>query len=164
MATTYNEIDRLKLSMQRFDHYYGSINNKLSLFLAICTFVLGSTITGFYSIYNQGATNTLELLFFIFSTTTGGVALCTLILVATPYFSKPGKSLYFYQDIPSISKNDFFRTSRQRTQADELEDLREQVYSLAQGLSYKFKRLRQIKYLLVLHVMFTLILFITILL
>ena len=53
----------LKHTVDRYDHYFDSINNKGNLFLALNTFLLGGIITGYYGI-NKSFEDRYNLLFF----------------------------------------------------------------------------------------------------
>lgn len=44
------KIEMLRHTMDRYDHYYDSVNNKGNLFLTLNTFLLGGIITGYYSV------------------------------------------------------------------------------------------------------------------
>ncbi len=48
--STEEKIEILKHTIDRYDHYFDSINNKGNLFLTLNTFLLGGMITGYYSI------------------------------------------------------------------------------------------------------------------
>ena len=63
-SNTIEKVEMLKHTMDRYDHYYDSINNKSNLFLALNTFLLGGIVTGYYSIKNEIACG-FDILFFV---------------------------------------------------------------------------------------------------
>jgi len=136
------EKERLKLCIERYDHYYDSVNNKSGVFLALSTFVVGGLVTGYpalmdkvnCSLYIHALVMTLIIL--------GLAIMITVILSSIPFLSKRENSLLYFASVRAMSKGDFDRMSRDQDSETELADLRSQVYFLAKGLTSKFSMLK----------------------
>lgn len=137
------EKERLLYSINRFDHYFESVNNKTAVYLAMNTFLLGGIITVYVSVHEHiymfltlfNVLLTIEMLLGI-----GGLILITIASI--PYFSTESDSLYYFGAIGSMPKKKFFECSKKMDTKDELKDLRNQVHTLSDGLNRKFKRLK----------------------
>jgi hypothetical protein len=143
------EKERLVLTIQRLDHYYGSVNNKSAVYIAINTFLTGGIIA---MISNPEIIENL----WQFATVTTGLCLLTgignLILLAItsrPFFSTKPESLYYFGSISSKTSKEFARASKNCDHKQELKDLRSQVYILSQGLTKKFEKLKLVGHTLV---------------
>lgn len=137
------EKERLKYCIDRFDHYYDSVNNKSSVFLGLSTFLVGGLVAGYFVIdplANWGfwANTLLKVLIGL------GVAnMIIVILAATPYFGKDTDSLHFYGAISCMDATSFCtKSAAPCSEEEELKDLRKQVYQLACGLRSKFTKLK----------------------
>ena len=149
---TNEKTEMLKHTMDRYDHYYDSINNKGNLFLALNTFLLGGTITGYYSIKDSVA-GQCDLLFFVLI----GLLSCLLSIGFTlwaimPYLSKQvarnnGSAMYF-GNVSNLSITSFKKLYEEMSEDKKYEDYVQQVHLLALGLQRKFRRLQTATYLL----------------
>lgn len=146
------KIETLKHTMDRYDHYYDSINNKGNLFLTLNTFLLGGMITGYYSIKDT-IIGRCDILFFIWI----GLVCCLLSLGFTlwaviPYLNKQSDSVngsvLYFGNVSNISFESFKRMYANATEEKRYEDYVNQVYLLACGLQNKFSRLKNATYLL----------------
>ncbi|REE07780.1 Pycsar system effector family protein [Winogradskyella pacifica] len=136
------EKDRLKYTIDRFDHYFDSVNNKSAVYIAINTFITG----GIIALLNQteivcdmstiGKVSIGVLLFI------GVFSLIVLSIASIPFFSKKPDSLYYFGAISKMKRSEFNSTSKNYSDKDELQDLRSQVYILSNGLTTKFSRLK----------------------
>ena len=146
------EKDRLIYTINRFDHYFESINNKTALYIAINTFLMGGVLTGYSSVSNYIKkyinifNNILSL-----QLTLGLVTLIILVYASIPYFTNKSESLFYFGSIGSKSKENFLIQSKKYESKDEIDDLRNQVYILSKGLNKKFTRLKISGHLLVLQ-------------
>jgi hypothetical protein len=136
------EKDRLKYTIDRFDHYFDSVNNKSAVYIAINTFITGGIIALLTQteIVNDMSTTgkvSIGLLLFI-----GVLSLIVLSIVSIPFFSKKPDSLYYFGAISKMKQSEFNKTSKHYDDKDELKDLRSQVYILSNGLTTKFSRLK----------------------
>ena len=137
------EKDRLLYSINRFDHYFESVNNKTAVYLAMNTFLLGGIITGYVSVQEHicqfrtlfNILLTIEMVLGI-----GGLILITIASIA--YFSKDCDSLFYFGGIGAMTNETFVECSKKLSVKEELKDLRNQVHTLSVGLNAKFTRLK----------------------
>ena len=146
------KIETLKHSIDRYDHYYDSINNKGNLFLTLNTFLLGGIITGYYSI-KTSVDGKFDIMFFV------AIALisCFASIFYTlwsimPYLNKQADSINGSQlsfgNVANVSFTSF-KQMYDTILIDKLyEDYLQQTHLLAKGLQTKFCRLRTATYLL----------------
>lgn len=140
--------EHLKFLVERFDHYYDTINSKGNAMLVINTFSIGG-VAAFYTALQQDVEWTTSLKCW-------GCLLCILWVLSLiftswalmPYRNSASNSLIFFGGIAKQSESGFLQ--RVTAQQDDalLEDMQLQVYYLAQGLALKFERLRRATYLL----------------
>ena len=147
-----DKLEILKHTMDRYDHYYDSINNKGNLFLTLNTFLLGGMITGYYSIKDT-VDSRFDIMFFAWI----GLICCLLslgftLLAIMPYLNKQADSVngsvINFGNVSNISFDSFKRMYGSITEEKRYEDYVCQVYLLAQGLQKKFSRLKTATYLL----------------
>ena len=151
-STVSDKMDTLKHTMDRYDHYYDSSNNKGNLFLTLNTFLLGGMITGYYSIKDTIANECgVTLLVWV------GLICCLLSLGYTlwaiiPYLNKQADSVngsaINFGNVSNISFESFKLMYFNVTDEKRYEDYVHQVYLLACGLQKKFSRLKTATYLL----------------
>ncbi len=137
------EKERLIYTISRFDHYFESVNNKTTVYIAINTFVLGGILAGYAGVSDY--IHEYENIFNVVLSIILGLGLITLIimvLASIPYFSKKPNSLFYFGTISSLSKDDFIEQSKKYDSKDEVKDLRSQVYVLSKGLNKKFEHLQ----------------------
>ncbi len=136
------EKERLKFCIVRFDHYYDTINNKCNVFLGLSTFIVGGLIAS-YPTLNTFINCSLVIQFLILILIGLGIAIMiTVILASTPYYKKSSESLYYFVSISQMTSDQFSHSSKLFTQEQELQDLRDQVLHLSQGLISKFNKLK----------------------
>lgn len=141
-----NKHEHLKFLIDRFDHYYDSINNKGNAMLVINTFSIGG-IVAFYTALQQDVIWTSCLKFY-------GCLLCLLwvgALILTswallPYQKSASRSLVFFGDISNFTEANFLQKLSEQQEEDVTDDLQRQVYLLAKGLTFKFKIIRWANY------------------
>lgn len=144
--------EMLKHTMDRYDHYYDSVNNKGNLFLALNTFLLGGIITGYYGI-QEGIGERYNILLFVWL----ALICCLLSMGFTlwaifPYLNKNidkvyGSAMYF-GEVSHLTLTDFKKRYEQMTEYKKYEDYLQQVHLLALGLQKKFFRLQIATYFL----------------
>jgi len=137
------EKERLKFCIERFDHYYDSVNNKSAVFLGLSTFIVGGLVAAYPSVMNLvncGAPVHIMMLVVI------GLGLAIMIIVvmaSTPFLTANTDSIHYFGSISCMTKDQYCnKSSITLTEEDELTDLREQVHQLSCGLTNKFKRLK----------------------
>lgn len=129
--TTEEKVDMLKYNISRYDHYFASVNFKSSFL------VLGNiTILGFV------LSNRIQLNDYVFYALVLLISssLITVLLAIKPYLKRyEGKaSVVFFNDIANISIDSYRKNMNKLVQNEYIQDLEEQVYVLAKGLTRKF--------------------------
>ena len=146
------KIETLKHTMDRYDHYYDSVNNKTNVYLTLNTFLLGGIVTGYYSIKDQIVCG-FDILFFVWA----GLILCLLSIAfslwaTVPYLSKQADSVngsvIYFGNVANVSFQSFKQMYSDMTDEKRYEDYLQQVHLLALGLQNKFSRLQIVTYLL----------------
>ena len=146
------KLETLKHTIDRYDHYYDTINNTGNLYLTLNTFLLGGIITGYYNIKELLAQR-CDVIFFVWV----GL-LCSLFSIAftlwaiIPYLNKQSDSVngsvLNFGNVSNISFVSFKKMYEELSAEKKYEDYLQQVYLLSQGLQLKFNRLRTATYLL----------------
>lgn len=136
------EKERLHFTIERFDHYYDSVNNKSNIVLGFGTIIFGSLITVYPALSDKVEFTWLMHSLLILTCGLGFVAMMILIFASIPHSKSNGKSVHFFHSISKMGKIDFFNKSEKLSEEDELKDLRTQVFHLSNGLTSKFKQLR----------------------
>jgi hypothetical protein len=150
---TEEKIDILKHTMDRYDHYYDSVNNKCSLYLTLTTFLFGGIITGYYAIKGDFlCTKSLMILIY----TSLAACLMSIFFVVRaiiPYISKhkAGEkiSVLNYSCVASITNEEFETAYEEMSKSKQMDDYLNQMYLLAKGLHKKFSYLRTASYFLI---------------
>lgn len=148
-----SEKERLNFNVNRFDHYYDTINNKIAVYIAINTFLLGG-ILGTYFTINSKIINCKEMffLFMIIITLIGLATIAVLIYASVPFLNYKSSSLYYFGTIAQNTLEEYKEKSKKRDEKEDFKDLREQVYFLSQGLNKKFTILKWTGYSMLLQV------------
>lgn len=137
------EKERLLFCLERYDHYFDSVNNKSSVFLGLSTFIVGGLVAGYFALPDQVRCSMHICVFMALLIILGIVNMIIVISSATPFLSKDKDSLYYFGAISCKDNSSFCTQSISRvSEEEELKDLRDQVHNLATGLSNKFRRLR----------------------
>ena len=146
------KIETLKHTIDRYDLFYDSVNNKGNLYLALNTFLFGGMVTGYYAI-KESIVGRCDILFFVWI----GLALCLLSIGFTlwaiiPYINKQADStngsVLFFGNVSNLSFTSFKKMYEEMTDEKRYEDYLQQVHLLALGLQNKFRRLQIATYLL----------------
>ncbi len=157
------EEDRLKYTINRFDHYFDSVNNKSAVYIAINTFITGGIIvllTQTNIVFEMSKTGKFSIALLLLL---GILSLIVLSVASIPFFSKKPKSLYYFGAISQMNQSEFNEASKNYTKNDELKDLRCQTHILSKGLTKKFSRLKLAGQFLVAQFILLFIILITIL-
>ena len=126
------KIETLKHTMDRYDHYYDSVNNKTNVFLTLNTFLLGGIVTGYYSIKDQIVCG-FDILFFVWA----GLILCLLSIAfslwaTVPYLSKQADSVngsvIYFGNVANVSFQSFKQMYSDMTDEKRYEDYLQQVH------------------------------------
>jgi hypothetical protein len=139
--------DHLKFLIERFDHYYDTVNNKSSFYIALNTFIFGGVTAGYIAI-NEKKMPLPTLIWYLAMALLLACTLSTIftILAIRPYrnsnhTNSQSKSLIFYSDIACHKVEYLKEKIANQTNDDRINDLTEQMHSLAFGLDRKFKYL-----------------------
>ena len=137
------KIENLKFILTRLDTYIDSAQNKSNLYLALNTVVLGGIIAILKDLECSKIMNVLLISIAIVSILS---ILITLISI-NPYMknamSSKKKSVFFFDDIAScISLSEYKILLNKKADEKLLDDMCAQVYSVAKGLTSKYKKLR----------------------
>lgn len=135
-----------KFIIERFDHYYDSINNKGNFFLTINTFLIGVIVSGYTFLQEKlKLDNTIQWLIAILALL-GLVSIVFTIWAILPYLKsgnrKKYKSLLFFGSISEYSEIEFIKAFNENTDEAIRQDISRQIYTLAKGLNKKFARLK----------------------
>ncbi len=152
-----SEKERLKYNIDRFDHLYDSINNKSNVYLVINTFVIGGLASLFLTNQDKIPSILWVKIILICLSVLGILSIIFTILASMPKLSKTQKSMYYFGGIGSYALTDFINHSQNRSEEDDINDLRTQVYELSIGLTRKFKRLKTASTLLVIQFIISLL-------
>ena len=136
------EYERLKFSIERYDHYYDSINNKLNVYLGLSTFIVSGLIAIYPTLLEKVTCGLVTHLLMITLLSIGLANMIMVIVTSNPYLKGKTGSLLFFADVVAIPENQFSHLSENETDQQALEDMRGQMYRLAEGLNKKFRRLR----------------------
>jgi hypothetical protein len=138
-----SEKERLLFNISRFDHYYDTINNKIAVYIAINTFLLGGVLGAYFTINSKiiSYACVFEFLIGLF-TFMGLVTIAVLIYASVPFLSYKSSSLYYFGTIAQNTLEKYKEKSKERDEKEDLKDLREQVYFLSKGLKRKFTILK----------------------
>lgn len=136
------EKERLLLSIGRFDHYYDSINNKCSVFLALSTFIVSGLVASYPTLIDRINCGWFFHCLMSLLLALGLAIMIVVALASTPFRSSKSGSLLYFRSIAELTQQDFCRRSESETEDAYLIDLRKQTYALATGLESKFSRLR----------------------
>lgn len=133
---------RIKI-IERFDSYYSGINNKGAFLLSFNTFLIGAFLVGYKDIFELIACNNK----FLFNLLVGGLLLLSVIsmvltIISIVPYLKPSidndkKSNWFFNDVTTDNKQDFFDRINNSSSEEQVSDLNNQIYVLAKGLRMK---------------------------
>lgn len=144
------EKDRLLFLINRYDHYYDSVNNKSAVYIAINTFITGGVLVLITQAKQplNGLWGWAE--FCLWSCMTLGIfSLVLLAFTSIPYVTEKTKSIYYFGTIGAMSELKFNKKSSGYSNKKDLKDLRSQVHILSKGLTSKFKKLKWVGFLLI---------------
>ena len=148
-----NKNEHSKFLIERFDHYYDSINNKGAFYLGINTFLLGGVCAGYISLIDEIKVDVYLTTLCILTVTPCLISIFLTICAITPYLkdnylNDDNPSLFFFGGIARHECQYFIEKYERLEEADILNDSVRQIHSLARGLNSKFSYLKKaIKFL-----------------
>ena len=143
--------DHYKLVLQRIDTYINSINTKGSFIVAFTTFICGSLIAKHTDLKqlileseHAELSNCLIIILFILSILTVfivGLAIFPYLKSGNSTTSKYHSHIFFNSIAEFESEKDFLKSCESYSDADAVNDIQRQVYTLSKGLKSKFKKI-----------------------
>ena len=137
--------EQLLFNINRYDHYYDSVNNKGQFYLGLNTFIIGSLGAAFATLQNQKICNMcLYSLMTIILSMSFLSAFYTLRAIL-PYLKSGNRqttSLIFFGSVSSFTQQEFLNKIKNVSEEEVYQDLALQAHQLATGLSLKFNRLK----------------------
>lgn len=134
-------IEQSKFLINRYDHYFDSINNKGVFYITINTFLLGATVS-LLDKFIPYAGNWIYYLVFTFCLVNVLSTILT-ILAINPFKSstQDEPSLIYYYQISNQDLVSFKKAFADQSEELLVNDFASQIYQLANGLRVKFNRL-----------------------
>lgn len=137
--------EQSRFIINRFDHYFDSINNKGVFYITINTFLLGGLLSQIGVIIKSGNDS-----WWIYTLVSGFILMNVSSTILTILSINPFKgpkcdgpsSLIYYSDIACKDLNSFKTEYEAQTEEFMKSDFTTQVHQLAGGLKTKFDRLR----------------------
>jgi hypothetical protein len=156
--------------INRYDHYFDTVNNKGQFYLGLNTFLIGGLGAAYLLLRQQQiCSNCLDImLVLLFSISF--VSIFFTLRAILPYLKSGNKPTYtsiiFFGSVASLTQEQFVQKTNTISEADLENDLIIQTYQLAKGLAQKFERLKFAGFFLALEffllIPFLIILFINI--
>ena len=140
-----DRLEEAKFIINRYDHYYDSINNKGNLYLVLNTFILGCIISGYGALdkHFQFGCFFKGLLFAILLANMVSISLT--LLAIRPFLSKQDgkkdKSLYYFVDVAQSDISGYRKAFKDVSEKRLLNDAISQIHKLATGLHKKFRKI-----------------------
>lgn len=144
MDTKYEHI---KFIIERFDHYYDTVNNKGSFYIGLNTFIFGGLCVGYSSLYKSiHADIWTWILLAVLVMSCLSSTLFTISAIK-PYSkdnhsNDDNPSLMYFGGIVRYELNHLKEKFNEQTPEQMNNDALQQMHSLAKGLNGKFKKLR----------------------
>ncbi|WP_278020838.1 hypothetical protein [Flavobacterium ginsengisoli] len=111
-----SEKERLNFNVSRFDHYYDTINNKIAVYIAINTFLLGGVLGAYLTI--KGKIVNFECVFeflVVLFTFIGLITIAVLIYSSVPFLNYKSSSLYYFLTISQNSLEEYKKKVKRGT-------------------------------------------------
>jgi hypothetical protein len=153
LMSSQDKYEHAKFVIERYDHYFDTVNNKGAFYIGLNTFLLGGLFAGFIALHEKvSKPYYLWVLLILF-------AICNLIssiitiLAIHPYVNtskkSAKKSLMFFGSVATYDREIFGNAFMQQDQQHIGKDTVTQVWFLARGLTIKFRRLKFAGYLII---------------
>jgi hypothetical protein len=136
-----NKQDHLKFSIERFDHYFESVNNKGALFLTINTFIVGGLIAIYPSIRDSVNCGIWINGFFTVIVFGGLLSILVTLWAGIPFLSSTGNTVLYFGSIASTSISEFKSSFSTHTPDSLDDDYLSQIHQLSIGLRSKYQKL-----------------------
>lgn len=148
-----SKYEHAKFIIERFDHYYETVNNKGSFYIGLNTFIFGGLCAGYITVGNK-ISQDFWFWFLLICTFLICILSIFLTINAVSPFLKDNDSnddnysLIFFGGISKYNLNNFLDKIKEENDDSIKEEMYRQVHCLAKGLELKFRRLSRVSYLL----------------
>jgi hypothetical protein len=139
--------EHARFLIERFDHYYDTVNNKGAFYIGLNTFILSGLCIGYLTVIDKinAGYAFWALLIGMFSSCIGSMVYT--LKAVMPYLkdnhvNDDQRSLIFFGGIAKHEANFFLEKFTKSTDEKILEDMIRQVHTLAKGLNTKFQNLK----------------------
>ena len=151
-----SKYDHAKFLIERFDHYYDSVNNKGAFYIALNTFIFGGLCVGYFTLDKDIDVNAVIWVLLSILLTSNLISTVFTVLATMPFLKdndeyKQKPSLTFFGGIARHQVAHFKEKLLASDDTALLDDAIQQAYSLAVGLDGKYKKLGWASYLLVIQ-------------
>lgn len=139
-----NITEQSRFIINRFDHYFDSINNKGVFYITMNTFLLGGLLSQTGTIITSGSgwwIYFLVLAFIFINVSSTVLTVLSISPFKSPKCDEPSSLIYF-NDIACKDLNSFKIEYTTQTEDFIRIDFTNQIHQLAGGLKIKFDRLR----------------------
>jgi hypothetical protein len=137
---------RASFIIERFDHYFDSVNNKGQFYIGLNTFIIGGIVAGFllHDEYDMTFRLFISALLTILC---GGISIILTVLAIMPFLKdnhseNDNPSKVFFGGISRYQLARFKEVFRSQQDDQFTDDLLEQAHCLAGGLTTKFGQLK----------------------
>jgi hypothetical protein len=140
--------DHAKFLVERFDHYYDSVNNKGAFYIGLNTFIFGGICVGYITLHNDISINWLHWFLFALLLLANLLSLLFTVWAIMPFLTDnhnqpAAPSLIYFGGIAKHELPYFKEKFSSLTDPAMLDDLMQQVHCLARGLDSKYKKLKR---------------------
>lgn len=144
--TNDDKYEHARFAIDRYDHYYDTVNSKGAFYIGLNTFMLGGLFAGFISLQDQMEKPpylwTLLVLFAgcsILSSTLTVIAIHPFVNTSR----KRGKrSFLFFASVARYEQDNFIEAFMQQDENRRTRDTVSQMWHLSRGLTHKFRLLK----------------------
>lgn len=129
----------IKFIINRYDHYFETINSKSNIYLAVNALIIGAVLTGYpllnkiYSV--EGILQLIPMSILLLNLT----AIIFTLLAIKPFHSRNNNSLIYFNSIAEKKRSDYIQLMNKVDETDLINDSILQIHELSIGLKKKFK-------------------------
>lgn len=154
------QLEHLRFIIDRYDHYYDTVNSKGQFYLAANTFLLGAYGAAYMLLHSKGLICNLFIALVCMLASINWLSIFFTLLAILPFLGKGRRakhpSLTFYGSVATLRCKAFLQQMASADGNVFEEDLSRQAHQLAKGLDYKFGLLKKAGYMLALQFVFLL--------
>jgi hypothetical protein len=144
--TRGDKYEHARFLIDRYDHYYDTVNNKGAFYISLNTFMLGGLFAGFISLQDQlDKPAYLWIMLIVFAGCSLFSSILTVIAIH-PFVEIPSKkgerSLIYFASVQQYEEQNFIDAFMQQDDSRRARDTVSQMWRLARGLTRKFRLLK----------------------